>query len=171
MLGFFEQTWGGLYVLLMPFKTLVTNRKARHNYTILTSYEAGLVLRGDEVKSLRKAQANIQGAYVMEQGGELFLAQLHITPYACTRLHESGKQGHPIKLLLKKREISKIIGAAGEPGASIIPLRLYLTPRGVIKAEIALAKGKKKEDKREDLKQRSWQRRKQDLLKKQVRLS
>lgn len=155
----------------MPFKTLVTNRKARHDYTILASYEAGLVLRGDEVKSLRKAQVNIQGAYTTEHKGELFLAQLNITPYACTRTHETSTQGRPIKLLLKKREIAKITGAAGEPGASIIPLRLYLTPKGVIKAEIALVKGKKKEDKREDLKQKSWQRRKQDLLKKQVRLA
>ncbi|MDO5027659.1 MAG: SsrA-binding protein SmpB [Bacillota bacterium] len=135
---------------------LVTNRKARHEYFIEDTYEAGLVLKGTEVKSVRKGSANLQDAYISFKGGEAFVENMHISPYEQGNIFNVD----PVrkrKLLLHKKEISKLESLIQKQGMTIIPLRLYLV-RGKVKIEIALAKGKKLYDKRESIAEKDSQR-------------
>jgi SsrA-binding protein len=144
-------------------KTVAQNRRARFDYSIEDTFEAGIVLVGTEVKSLRRGQASITEAYASDQGGELYLLNAHIAPY------DSGKTfGHeprrPRKLLLHRREIGKMIGAIRRVGMTLVPLSIYFNARGQAKVSLALAKGKRKVDQREAIKSRDWQRQKSRLL-------
>jgi len=136
---------------------LVRNRKALHDYHVLETWEAGLALLGTEVKALRSGRGQLQDAYVDVSEGELWLKQAHISPYefgTCAN-HEPMR---PRKLLLKRMEIHKIITKVERKGYTLIPLALYLNPRGLIKVRIALAEGKAHADKREALKEREHKR-------------
>ncbi len=131
-------------------ESIAKNRRARHDYTILDVHEAGLVLTGSEVKSLREGKANLSDAYGIVRDGEIFLINLHISVYerASYNNHEPTRTR---KLLLHKREIGRLIGAIERQGLTLIPLELYFK-RGIAKVAIALGKGKKQHDKREDAK-------------------
>lgn len=127
-------------------KSIARNKRARHDYHILDTWEAGLVLTGTEVKSLRAGKANISDAYAVVNGGELFLLNLHIPPY-----EQGNRFNHDPtrtrKLLLHRREIRRMIGAVEREGLTLIPLELYFK-RGMAKVSLALGKGKKLHDKR-----------------------
>jgi SsrA-binding protein len=140
----------------MAEKTLVSNRRARREYFIEDKYEAGLVLTGSEIKSLRAGRANLQDSYVTIRDGEAWLVNSHIAPYkqASDQNHEPKRDR---KLLLHRREIDRLAGKVHAKGYTIIPLRLYLRDNRA-KAEIALAKGKKLYDKRADLAKRQAER-------------
>jgi SsrA-binding protein len=133
-------------------ESIAKNRRARHDYTIIDSWEAGLVLTGSEVKSLREGKANLSDAYGIVRDGEIYLINLHISVYerASYNNHEPTRTR---KLLLHKREIGRLIGAIERQGLTLIPLELYFK-RGIAKVAIALGKGKKQHDKREDAKAR-----------------
>ena len=144
-------------------KTVAQTRRARFDYAIEETLEAGIMLMGSEVKSLRRGAASITEAYASDQGGELFLLNAHIAPY------DSGKTfGHeprrPRKLLLHRREVAKMIGAVRREGMTLVPLAIYFNKRGLAKVSLGLAKGKKKVDQRESIKARDWQRQKSRLL-------
>jgi len=131
-------------------ESIAKNRRARHDYIIINTYEAGIVLTGSEVKSLRDGKANISDAYGMVRDGEIYLINLHISPYerASYNNHEPTRTR---KLLLHKREIGRLIGAIEREGLTLVPLELYFK-RGIAKVAPALGKGKKAHDKREDAK-------------------
>lgn len=135
---------------------LVTNRKARHEYFIEDSYEAGLALKGTEVKSIRKGSANLQDAYISFKNGEAFVDNMHISPYEQGNIFNEDPMRRR-KLLLHKREIRKLESEVQKQGMTIIPLRLYLV-NGRVKIEIALAKGKKLYDKRDSIAERDSKR-------------
>jgi len=140
----------------MEVKTVATNRKARFEYQLLETFEAGLVLKGTEIKSVRMGQISLQEAYVRTDGKEAWLVGAHIAPYE----HASAFQHDPDrekKLLLNKREIRELYDALRIKGLTIIPVRVYLKG-GRAKVEIAIAKGKKKYDKREAIKKRDFER-------------
>ncbi len=145
-------------------KILSHHRSATHHYAIAERFECGMVLMGSEVKSLRKSQSSIAESYVLQREGELFLHNAHINEYA-----PSAQFGHEPKrerkLLLRKRQVSKIIGQITRKGMTAIPLKIYLNDKGRIKIEIALAVGLKNHDKREALKTKEWNRQKQRVLK------
>lgn len=133
-------------------KVIAVNKKASHDYFIQERLEAGIALQGTEVKSIREGKINLKDSYAKVEGNEVFLLNCHISPYS----HSSLFNHDPLrkrKLLLKKREISKIIGKAIEKGQTVIPLKVYLK-RNLVKVEIALALGKKLYDKREDMKRK-----------------
>lgn len=133
-------------------RVLVSNRKARHDYHILDRYEAGVVLQGTEVKSLRAARGNLKDSWVDVDKGEAYLCDMHISPYSFgNRANHDEKRRR--KLLLKKKEILQLQRGVQEKGLTIVPLRVYFKG-SYIKAEIALAKGKKLYDKRETDKKR-----------------
>jgi SsrA-binding protein len=139
------------------------NRKARHNYLIEESLEAGLVLTGTEVKSLRQGRASIVEAYAADQQGELYLFNSHIPIYdAAGRFNHQPKR--PRKLLLHSRELARLIGLIRREGYTLVPLSLYFNERGIAKVELGLARGKRKADKRETEKRRDWQRQKARLM-------
>lgn len=139
------------------------NRKARHDYLIEDSLEAGLVLTGTEVKSLRQGRASIVEAYAADEKGDLYLFNSHIPIYdAAGRFNHQPKR--PRKLLLHRRELARLIGLIRREGYTLVPLSLYFTERGIAKVELGLARGKRKVDKRETEKRRDWQRQKARLL-------
>jgi SsrA-binding protein len=140
----------------MERKIVCQNRKARHDYFIDEIYEAGIVLLGPEVKSLREGRASLKDAYGRLKNGELFLYHMHITPYPFAH-HVNIDPNRTRKLLMQKQEIKRLIGKTEEKGYSLIPLSVYLL-RGIIKVELALAKGKRKYDKRYALKEREMKR-------------
>ena len=139
------------------------NRKARHDYFIEETVEAGIVLLGTEVKSLRAGGASIAEAYAGPQGGEIFLFNAHIPEYKGAK-HFGHEPKRPRKLLLKRREVSRLAGAVQRAGVTMVPLSLYFNDRGIAKLQLGLAKGKRKLDKRETEKQRDWQRDKARLM-------
>lgn len=138
-------------------KDLVTNRKARHDYHIIETYEAGIVLVGTEVKSLRAGKGNLKDSFAMVENGELYLYNMHISPYEKGNIYNKDPLRQR-KLLMHKREIARLSGQIKEKGMTLIPLRLYLNERGLVKVELALAKGKALYDKREDIKRRTAER-------------
>jgi SsrA-binding protein len=139
------------------------NRKARHDYFIDDSVEAGLVLTGTEVKSLRGGRASMSDAYASEDKGELWLWNLHIPEYApAQRFNHEPKRAR--KLLLHKKQIGRLLGQVQREGYTLIPLSIYFNDRGRAKCELGVARGKKAHDKRETIKQRDWNREKQRLL-------
>ncbi len=142
---------------------IAQNRKARHNYLIEESLEAGLVLAGTEVKSLRQGRASIVEAYAADQQGELYLFNSHIPIYdAAGRFNHQPKRLR--KLLLHSRELARLIGLIRREGYTLVPLSLYFNERGIAKVELGLARGKRKVDKRETEKRRDWQRQKARLM-------
>ena len=133
-------------------ESIAKNRRARHDYTIIDTWEAGLVLTGSEVKSLREGKANLSDAYGIVRDGEIYIINLHISVYerASYNNHEPTRTR---KLLLHKREITRLIGAIERQGLTLVPLELYFK-NGVAKVAMALGKGKKLHDKRESAKER-----------------
>jgi SsrA-binding protein len=137
-------------------KVLARNKKALHEYHVLESWEAGLVLRGPEVKSIRGGRASLAEAYARVDNGEVWLHGMHISPYDPAS-RENTDPLRPRKLLLHRAQIRKLIGAVHEKGLTLVPLDLYLH-NGHVKLTLALARGKKLHDKREDLKRRDAER-------------
>jgi len=145
------------------FRTIAENRKARYNYEILETFEAGLELQGTEVKSLRNGKANIAEAYAGEMRNELYLFNGYIPEYLqANRFNHETRR--PRRLLMHRREIDKLIAAVQKEGMTLVPLRLYFNDRGRAKLRIGLGRGKKLHDKRQTEKQRSWDREKSRLL-------
>jgi SsrA-binding protein len=144
------------------------NRRARHDYFIEETLEAGIVLEGSEVKSLREGRANIAESYATVEEGELWLINAYIPPFSQAKNTTFGHdERRRRKLLVHRRELARLANAIGREGMTIVPLRLYFNERGIAKLEIGLAKGKKKVDKRETEKKRDWQREKARLLRQQ----
>jgi SsrA-binding protein len=137
-------------------KVVASNRRARHDYEILDHFEAGLVLRGSEVKSLREGRAQLKDAYGAVRDGELWLENAHIAPYsyASSGGHEPER---PRKLLLHRREIDRLVGKMNEQGLTLVPLQIYFI-RGIAKVEMALARGRRTYDKRKALIERQQKR-------------
>jgi len=140
----------------MADKTVVTNRRVRREYFIEESFEAGLVLTGSEIKSIRAGRANLQDSYVSIRDSEAWLVNLHVSPYKQASI-ENHEPKRDRKLLLHRRQIDRLLGKVQAKGYTIVPLRLYLKNNRA-KVEIALAKGKKLYDKRADLAKRQAQR-------------
>ncbi len=135
----------------MSERNAATNRRARHDYDLLDSWEAGLVLRGSEVKSIRQANVQISEAFGREQDGELWLIGMHVPPYAMSGSEATGHEpDRPRKLLLHRREIRQITNRMSLEGLTLVPLRLYFKA-GNVKVEIALARGRKLHDRRQAL--------------------
>jgi SsrA-binding protein len=149
-------------------KIVCTNKQARHDYFVTDTYEAGMVLRGTEVKSLREGRANLKDSYAQIKDGELFLVNCHISPYSFGNQFNHDPT-RPRKLLLHKREIRRLIGKVAEKGFTLIPLKIYFK-NGIAKVELGLAKGKKVYDKREDMKARDAQREVEKALKNKLRV-
>jgi SsrA-binding protein len=145
--------------------TIALNKKARHDYFIEESHEAGLVLEGWEVKSLRAGRAQIAEAYVVVKGGEVWLVGANVTPLTSASTHVHPDPGRSRKLLLNRREIDRLIGAVERAGYTMVPLALYWK-KGRAKLEVGLAKGKKQHDKRATERDRDWQRQKARIMKK-----
>lgn len=144
-------------------KVVATNRKARHDYHILDTYEAGLVLTGSEIKSVRAGRVNLREGYVTERNGELWLLNCHIAPYdqASRSNHEPRRER---KLLMHRRQINRLTRDVQEPGYTIVPLRMYLKNNWA-KVEIALVRGKRQYDKRQTIAKREVERQIQRTLK------
>jgi len=145
------------------FKVVADNRRARFNYEIGETFEAGIVLTGSEVKSLRAGKATIGESYADARDGEIWLINSNIPEY-----QQAGRFNHapkrPRKLLLHQRQIKRLAGAVEREGMTVVPLKLYFNDKGRAKVEIALARGKKLHDKRETLKRRSWDRERGRLM-------
>ncbi len=139
-----------------PKKIIAQNRKARHDYEILETYEAGIALRGTEVKSLRDGRANLKDSYAAMRAGEVWLYGVHISPYSHGNINNHDPE-RDRKLLLHRREIRRLIGKTKETGLTLVPLQLYFA-HGKVKVELALAKGKKQYDKRESIAKRDAER-------------
>ena len=148
-------------------KVIAQNRKARHDFFIEETYEAGIVLKGTEIKSIRAGRVNLKDAFARVENGEVFLHNMHISPY-----EQGNRFNHdPVrtrKLLLHKKEIAKLIGLTKEKGYSLVPLKIYLK-NGFAKVLIGLGKGKKKYDKREDLKKKAAKRDVERALKERMK--
>lgn len=141
----------------MGIKVVCQNKKASHDYHLDERFEAGIALLGPEVKSLREGRANLVDSYAKIKGGEVFLQNMHITPYPYAH-HMDLEAERPRKLLLKKREIKRLIGKTEEKGYTLIPLKVYFSAKGKVKVELALAKGKRQYDKRQAIKERDQRR-------------
>ncbi len=137
-------------------RTLCSNRKARHDYHVEETYEAGIALLGSEVKSIREGRANLRDSYAAFREGELFLYNCHVSPYAqASRFNPDPLR--PRKLLMRRQEMQRLVGKVEEKGLTLVPLSLYLKGRRV-KVGLALARGKKQYDRREDIKRREAER-------------
>lgn len=140
------------------------NRKARYNYEILDTLEAGLALTGTEVKALRAGRASIAESYATEEGGELWLINSNLPEYLqANRFNHEPKRRR--KLLVHRAQLNRLASAVQKDGMTLVPLRIYFNDRGVAKLQLALAKGKNAPDKRQTIKERDWNRQKQRILK------
>ncbi|MGG3571448.1 SsrA-binding protein SmpB [Bacillus gobiensis] len=137
-------------------KVISQNRKANHDYFIEETYETGIVLKGTEIKSIRAGRVNLKDGFAKIDQGEVFLHNMHISPYEQGNIHNHDPL-RTRKLLLHRKEINKLIGLTKEQGYALVPLKLYLK-NGFVKVLLGLGKGKKKYDKREDLKQKAAKR-------------
>ena len=145
---------------LVATKKIANNRRARRDYHIIDTYEAGIALEGMEVKSLREGKVSIQEGYARVENGEVFLYDVHISLYSHSSLQRYDSKRRR-KLLLHKKEIRRLFGKTQQSGFTLVPLRMYFTRRGLAKVSLALARGKHLYDKREDLKKETLKR---DLL-------
>jgi len=146
-----------------PRKLIAENKRARFDYYIEDTYEAGLVLTGTEVKSLRLGRANIAESYASPEHGEVWLINSYVPEYGpASRFNHEPRRKR--KLLLREREINKLFAAVDREGRTVVPLKLYFNERGMVKLELALAKGKKDHDKRDSTKVREWKREQGRLL-------
>jgi SsrA-binding protein len=137
-------------------KFVAQNRRARHDYLIEETLEAGIQLVGSEVKVLRQGLATIAEAYATERGGEIYLLNANVPTYAAARFNHEPRRAR--KLLLRRREINRLMGAVKRDGMTLLPLAVYFNARGMAKVELGLAKHRRKEDRREVEKTRDWQR-------------
>ena len=137
-------------------KFVAQNRRARHDYLIEETLEAGIQLVGSEVKVLRQGLATIAEAYATERGGEIYLLNANVPTYPAARFNHEPRR--PRKLLLRRREINRLMGAVKRDGMTLLPLAVYFNARGMAKLELGLAKHRRKEDRREVEKTRDWQR-------------
>ncbi len=145
-------------------KIIADNRKARHDYFVLETIEAGIALTGTEVKSARLGRVNLQDAYASFSQGELYVQHLHISPYEQgNRMNVDPYRRR--KLLLHRKELDALVGRMRERGMTVVPLRMYFTERGLCKLELGICRGKKLYDKREDLKTRDAKREMERALK------
>ncbi len=151
--------------LISSNATVALNKRARYEYALEDTFEAGLMLSGTEVKSLRHGQGSIAEGYVGPKNGEIWLFNANIPEYQKASQHFQHDPKRPRKLLLHKREVNKLLGAVTRDGYTIMPTKLYFNGRGIAKLEIALAKGKKLHDKRETEKKRDWGRQKHRIMK------
>jgi SsrA-binding protein len=135
------------------YKVVCDNRQARYLYEILETYEAGIQLTGTEVKSIRAGRVNLQDGYALLRNGEVWLTNAHISPYNASGQYFNHEPRRTRKLLLHRQEIRKLIGKVEQQGLTLVPLKMYFK-RGRVKVSIALGKGKKLHDKRDDLKKR-----------------
>ncbi|MDE1901414.1 MAG: SsrA-binding protein SmpB [Alphaproteobacteria bacterium] len=145
-------------------KYVALNRRARHDYFITSTVEAGIVLAGTEVKSLRTGQASIQESFATPKDGGIYLLNAYIPEYKQAGAHLQHATRRPRQLLLHKREVDKLLGAVKRDGVTLVPLGVYFNKRGIAKVEIGLAKGKHKADKREAIKERDWKRDKARIM-------
>ena len=145
-------------------RPIAQNRKARRNYLIEDALEAGLVLTGTEVKSLRQGRANIAESYAAIQGDEVVLINAYISIYAPAHQLAQHDTRRPRKLLLHRRQIDSLPGQVKRGGGTLAPLALYFNPRGIAKVRLAIARGKRKADKREAEKARDWRRQRERLM-------
>ncbi len=146
--------------------TVAQNRKARFNYEIHEKIEAGMILMGSEVKSLRLGRANIAESYASEENGQLYLINSYIAEYGANN-HFGHAERRPRQLLLRKKELNKILGALNKKGFTIVPLSLYFNNRGLAKVELGIGTGKKLHDKRDTEKNRDWERDKARIIRSQ----
>ncbi len=146
------------------YKLAAENRRARHDYLILETLEAGLVLQGAEVKSLRAGRASIVESHAAEKGGEIFLLNATIQEYASANFDKHDPK-RPRKLLLKKREVNRLLGSITRKGMTVVPLSIYFNNKGYAKISLGLAKGKKLFDKRQAEKEKDWKREKERVIK------
>ena len=147
--------------------SIVTNKKAFHEYFIEEQFEAGIMLEGWEIKAIRAGRANIKESYVIVHNGEVFIFGMHITPLTQASTHIKADPVRTRKLLLHATQISKLIGKVERAGFTLMPLDLHYL-RGRVKVQIGLAKGKKQHDKRESEKERDWNREKARLMRAKV---
>lgn len=145
-------------------KTVAQNRRARFDYFIEETLEAGIVLTGTEVKSLRAGQASVNESYASVEGSALFLVNAYIPEYNKAHVKLQHEVRRPRKLLLHKNQMNKLIGAVQRKGTTLIPLSIYFNKRGIAKVELGIATGKKQHDKRETIKTRDWQREKSRIM-------
>ena len=151
-----------------PNQTVADNRKARHDYCIDESYEAGIALTGSEIKSVRAGRVNLRGGYARVVSGEVWLYDVHISPYEQSGSHFNHEPTRPRKLLLHRREISRILGQVERQGFTLVPLRVYFKGRRA-KLDLGLARGKKLYDKREDIAKREAKRDIERVMKSRAR--
>lgn len=145
-------------------KTITLNRKARFNYTIEEELEAGIMLLGSEIKSVREGRVNINDSYADEKDGEIYLLNSHISEYeGANRFNHNPTR--PRKLLLHKKQIDKLLGKIREKGVTLIPLSMYFNNKNIAKINLGIARGKKLYDKRATIKEREWKRDKERVLK------
>ena len=145
-------------------KIIASNNRANYNFTVSNKIEAGIVLTGSEVKSLRQNSGSIRGSYILEEHGELWLSNSFIKKYQ-NSTDNNYDPTRKRKLLITKKELNKLSGSIKQGGFTIIPISLYFSKKGFVKLTCGIAKGKKKIDKRESIKQRDWNIKKQRLLK------
>jgi SsrA-binding protein len=145
-------------------KYVSLNRRARHDYFIEETIEAGIVLAGTEVKSLRTGQASIQESFATPKDGTIYLLNAYIPEYKQAGAHLQHETRRPRQLLLHKRQIAKMLGAVKREGMTLVPLGVYFNKRGIAKVEIGLAKGKQQRDKRAAVKDREWKRDKARIM-------
>ena len=144
-------------------KIIANNKKANHDYFINEKFEAGLVLTGSEVKSLRVNTGSIKESYITDKQGELWLTNCYIKKYSSS--NENSDTNRDRKLLVSKKELHKIIGASKKEGMTIVPIILYFNNKGLAKLTIGIAKGKKKQDKRNSIKDKEWSIKQQRIVK------
>lgn len=149
---------------LISHGIVAQNRKARYNYTITDTLEAGLVLRGAEVKSLRLGRATLNEAFAGERDGEMYLFNMYIPEYQGGVLSRFDTKG-PRKLLLKQKQIDTLLGAIARQGSTVVPLDVHFNSRGLAKVTLGIAEGKKQHDKRAAIAKRDWERDKARILK------
>ena len=142
---------------LISHGTVAQNRKARHDFAIEDTIEAGIVLTGSEVKSLRKGRCTLTEAFAQPEGDDLYLVNCHIPAYEGAS-HFQHDEKRKRKLLLHRKEIEKLAGAVGRRGMTLVPLSVFFNARGIAKVSLGLAKGKTHIDRRDDIKKREWQR-------------
>ncbi len=144
-------------------RIVAQNRKARHDYFIEDNIEAGIVLQGTEVKSLREGKGSLVDAWAGERSGELWLNNVYIPVYSAAR-NFGHEERRPRKLLVHRRELDRLLGAVRREGVTLVPLSIYFNARGIAKVDLGIAKGKRKYDKRETEKKRDWERQKARLV-------
>ena len=144
-------------------KVIANNKKANHDYFINEKFEAGIVLTGSEVKSLRINTGSIKESYIADKEGELWLTNCYIKQYSSS--NENNDTNRDRKLLVSKKELNKILGASKKEGMTIVPITLYFNTKGLAKLTIGIAKGKKKQDKRNSIKDKEWGIKQQRLVK------